>query len=207
MINIYNGSEYEVVNDKHIIIEPIQTDVALATAPSGETATAVAGGSLADDTYYYKVSAVVNDVETDLSGEVDATTSGTDNSVTIAWSPVAYATRYYIYKSIVSGSYNQAFSVDGGQNFTDNGAREIFQKTPPVAITHSSNPSSIRKDLIENVFGIWNAGNDITPQQALLVIEAECVYKFEISEVANQATWLATEAGLDQAVKDVISWI
>ena len=207
MINIKNGADVDAVYDKHILIQPIQTDVSLASAPTGQSAALVAGGSLTDDTYYYKVSAVKFGVETDLSAEVNATTSGANNSIKISWTPVTYAEKYYIYKSLASGEYHEAFEVQSGSNFVDDGNREIFLKEPPVAVTHTNVYSSIRKDLIENVIGDFIAANEFQPARAIVTIEAECEYRFDLSEISNQPTWVTTEAGVDVAVKDILGWI
>ena len=67
------------------------------SAPTGVSATANAGGSLADGTYYYRVTALDGTGETVGSAEVNATTSGTDNSVSISWSAVTGAAKYRVY--------------------------------------------------------------------------------------------------------------
>jgi len=61
------------------------------------TATAVAGGSLADGTYGYFVTAVDEWGQSSPSVIVSATTSGTDNSIRIDWPAVPHATKYRVY--------------------------------------------------------------------------------------------------------------
>lgn len=61
------------------------------------TATAVAGGTLSDDTYGYFVVAIDEWGQSAPSTVVTATTSGTDNSVKIDWPAVPYATKYRVY--------------------------------------------------------------------------------------------------------------
>ena len=93
-----------------------------ATAtPSGVTATAAAGGSLANQTWYYKVTAVDALGETIGSTEASAATSGTNNSVNIAWSAAAGAVSYNVYRGAAAGAESIYFNTTA-LSFLDTGA-------------------------------------------------------------------------------------
>lgn len=209
MIKIHNGQDYNAdpVYEKQVILEIDVDAVTLATGATSAAAVA-AGGSLADDTYYYAVSAIKLGRETAVGGEVNATTSGANNSVKITITPVAYAEKYRIYKGIASGVYNTYFETTG-LIFVDNGQREFSFGTNKVNISASEQIASIRKDEIKNVYSTWIAANGISPERAILHIECseECKYSLDLSQISNQPTWTTTEAGLLQAVKDVLSWV
>jgi phage gp36-like protein len=68
------------------------------------TATGKAGGSLSG-TFYYVVTALNQKGETIKSNEVTFTSGSTNKTATIAWTAIATATSYKIYKSSVSGTY------------------------------------------------------------------------------------------------------
>lgn len=70
------------------------------------TATKIAGGSLADNTYFYKVSAVLRSGETLPCTEVNATTETTNNSVKLVWSAPAVANSVRLYKIYRSTTTN-----------------------------------------------------------------------------------------------------
>lgn len=70
------------------------------------TATKSAGGSLADDQYFYRVAAVLTTGETLACTEANATTSAADNSVTIAWDASGLPNtvrKYKIYRGLTTG--------------------------------------------------------------------------------------------------------
>jgi hypothetical protein len=132
--------------------------VTTMTAPANPGAFAEAGGSLPDDTYYYKVSAIDEAGESIASSEVQATTSGTDNSVTVDWDTVSGAVRYKIYRSLVTGTYGTvSFLVyvnAGTLSYTDTGAVTLTPGTPladadiGVAL---ANPSSFENEWVDGI--------------------------------------------------------
>ena len=89
------------------------------TTPTGVTATAsTSGGSLAANTYYFKVSALDGGLgETLPSSEVSATTSGSTGSVTVSWPAVTNAPYYRVYWGTSAGAENQ-FAYVWGTTFT-----------------------------------------------------------------------------------------
>lgn len=90
------------------------TKIDVAT-PTTLAAAAAAGGALADDTYYYRIAsyrkylgsynASYTFCYSAWSAEVNATTSGTDNTVALTWDAMANATGYIIQRSLVSDDY------------------------------------------------------------------------------------------------------
>jgi hypothetical protein len=117
-------------------------------APSGATATPVAGGSLAPGVYAYRVvarrPAGQGSVATSAgSPEFSATSAG--GSITIAWSPVADATEYQVYGR-APGSATQYWTV-AATSFTDMGAAGT-PGAPPAAGTLWQ---------VKNIFELKNA--------------------------------------------------
>lgn len=105
------------------VIEPNQA--ALATAASG--------GSIANGTYFVKVTALLTSGESAASNEQSITTTGTGiSTVTVTWSAVAGATGYKVYfGSAGSGSENvfSAFGLVTTNTFT---ALPVTSGTPPT---------------------------------------------------------------------------
>jgi len=77
-----------------------------SASPTGVSAAAVSGGSLDDDTYYYRVAAITLYGEQIASTEVSATTSGTHNTVRLTWTADSNAKLYAIYKGTATGDNN-----------------------------------------------------------------------------------------------------
>lgn len=90
------------------------TKIDVAT-PTTLAAVAAAGGALADDTYYYRIASYrkypTNTDNVDFfcysawSAEVNAATSGANNTVALTWDAMANATGYILQRSLVSGDY------------------------------------------------------------------------------------------------------
>jgi hypothetical protein len=78
-----------------------------ATAsPTSLAATATVGGSLDDDTYYYRVAAITLYGEQVAAAEVNATTAGTQSTVTLSWTADSDAKLYAIYRGTATGDNN-----------------------------------------------------------------------------------------------------
>jgi hypothetical protein len=84
-------------------------------APTTPSASLAAGGTLADDTWYYRVTSVDDVGETTGCTEVNATTSGSNNSVLLNWDDMTGATSYRVYRSTTSSVYTSA--SDSGLHF------------------------------------------------------------------------------------------
>lgn len=70
----------------------------IGSAPAGlAPTTSTTGGTLTAGTYFYRVSAVVNETETALATEVSQVTTGSTSTVTLNWTAVSGATAYKVY--------------------------------------------------------------------------------------------------------------
>lgn len=107
-------------------------------APTGLSATAqVTGGTLADDDYFYVVTARNADGgETVISNEDSATVSGGggNGSVDLTWTAVTNATDYRIYRSLTTGGPYGLLNVSVTNSFTDDGS-DSPGAAPPTANT------------------------------------------------------------------------
>lgn len=79
---------------------------AATTTSPAVTATAAAGGSLADDEYFYRIASVTMYGEQLIGDEDSATTATTNNSVDLTWTADANAKLYKIYRGTTAGADN-----------------------------------------------------------------------------------------------------
>ncbi len=113
-------------------------------APTGLGLAAAAGGNLTPvTTYYYEVTAVIPALgESVPSAQQSLTTSTALNDnlgVTLTWTPVAGATSYKIYRSTVSGDFNQAYlTTVTGTSYLDAGPSAALTAPTFVPLTSSS---------------------------------------------------------------------
>lgn len=126
--------------------QPADADTAATTSPLltiGNLAPPVqsavvgsaTGGTLAAATYYYVVTALNAQGETLKSNETSYVAGGATSSVTVAWTAVAGATGYRIYRGTASTVENVYYSVAGtAVSFLDTGAANTGG-TPPVSNT------------------------------------------------------------------------
>lgn len=103
------------------------------TAPGTVTPTpSTTGGTMASGTVFYKVTAIdASGGETAASPEATATTTGSTGSVALAWTAVATAVSYKVYKGTAAGAENTFFTT-GTNSFTDTGAAGTGG-TPPAS--------------------------------------------------------------------------
>lgn len=117
-------------------------------APTSPVATpSTTGGTLASNTYYYKITALDAAGETVGSTEVSATTTGTTSSVALTWTAVSGATSYKIYKGTTSNGEN-AYFTSGTASFTDTGTAGIAGTVP------GSNTTIIAGTLVQPSGGV-----------------------------------------------------
>lgn len=114
--------------------------------PTSLAAATASGGSLADDTYYYRVAAITLYGEQVAAAEVNATTSGTHSSVTLTWTADANAKSYAIYRGLTTGDNNlgllditpaKTYAADGSvstnvASYTDDGTITATATINPV---------------------------------------------------------------------------
>lgn len=84
------------------------------SVPGGLAApsTGTAGGSLATNTYFYKVTALDGGLnETTPSAEVSKAVTGPNGTVTLTWNAVAGAVRYRVYRGTSAGGENVFYTV------------------------------------------------------------------------------------------------
>ncbi|MHA1908631.1 MAG: hypothetical protein ACW98Y_15120 [Candidatus Thorarchaeota archaeon] len=91
---------------KRIPIVPSQFCSPGSASPASPAATAIVGGSLEDDEYFYRVAAITLYGEQVAGTEVSATTSGTHNTVRLSWTADANAKLYAIYRGLATGDNN-----------------------------------------------------------------------------------------------------
>lgn len=103
--------------DRSITLAATPGPTNLAATPSG------AGGTIPAGTYYYRVTAVGATGETIASNEVTVTLSGATSSVALAWTALAGATAYRIYRGTALEAEVLLASPGGtGTSYTDTGA-------------------------------------------------------------------------------------
>jgi hypothetical protein len=100
------------------------------TVPSGASATAVSGGSLAVNTFYYVVTAFNWSGETTASAEVSATTSGSNLSIHVSWSAVAGISGATGIAALVSGYNIYRGTAPGAENL-------LVATVAPTATTYA----------------------------------------------------------------------
>lgn len=96
------------------------------------------GGTLAANTYFYKITALNAFGETIGSNERSVTTVGATSSVALTWGAVTGATSYRIYRGTGAGAENVYYT--GTSVFTDTGAASTGG-SPPGAGTCSYAPA------------------------------------------------------------------
>lgn len=98
------------------------------------TASAVAGGTFADGTYFYKVTALNVSGESTPGTQGSATTATTNNTVHLSWTAVTGATSYNIYRGTVTNTENVLVANTTAVTFNDTNIAGTAG-TPPVANT------------------------------------------------------------------------
>lgn len=125
---------------------------AATTTSPAVTATAAAGGTLADDEYFYRIASVTLYGEQLIGDEDSATTATTNNSVALTWTADANARLYKIYRGTVTGADNldliasipaKTYNADGSvasnvAAFTDDGSYTALTQFVPQSAGEES---------------------------------------------------------------------
>ncbi|MDL2342454.1 MAG: right-handed parallel beta-helix repeat-containing protein, partial [Patescibacteria group bacterium] len=117
----------------------MQPTTLIAATPSSS------GGSMATNTYYYKVvalDAVAN--QTLPSNELSAAVTGPNGSVSLSWNAVTGAASYRVYRGTAAGAedrYLSAAYTTIGTSFTDTGSTTTVVTPPTVASAYNTNLS------------------------------------------------------------------
>jgi hypothetical protein len=110
--------------------------------PSGVSATASAGGSLAAATYYYRVTALNAVGETIGSPECSITLTGINNAVALSWASVTGATGYRVYRG--TSSFGEGvYYATATTSYTDTGASGTLAGPPGSNTTQLSAPGTV----------------------------------------------------------------
>lgn len=91
------------------------------TSPSLTSATAAAGGALADDDYFYNISSVTLYGEQEMGDtEQSASTAATNNSVDLVWTADTEAKLYMIWRGVTTGIANmQLLDIIPAKTYTN----------------------------------------------------------------------------------------
>jgi hypothetical protein len=102
------------------------TVVKMSSQPSAPatpgSSTSTSGGSLAAATYSYRLSRVVDDVESLPSTAVTQVTTGATSTVTVTWGADATAQRFKVYGRVGGSELLLATLPAGSTSWTDTGA-------------------------------------------------------------------------------------
>ncbi|HEV3344305.1 MAG TPA: hypothetical protein VG125_28275, partial [Pirellulales bacterium] len=103
----------------HVTLTPFSTVKALNAPPTLNSVTATSGGNLPINTiYYYEVTATDANGESLPSGEESATVTGANQTLNVAWEPLAGATGYRIYRGTAPGQENTLVGVTDGNTLS-----------------------------------------------------------------------------------------
>jgi len=130
-----------------------------SASPAGLSAAASAGGSLDDDTYYYRVAAITLYGEQAAAAEVNATTSGTHNTVTLSWTANENAKLYAIYKGTATGDNNlELLDIIPAITYTSAGAISSYVSSYDDDGTITETAAIQPLDLTEETIWLVNLG-------------------------------------------------
>lgn len=192
--------------------------VGLALAPIGIVpttfvATKTAEGGLADDTYYYKVTAIGINGESLGSSEANATTSGGDNSVTLEWDDQDDVT-FRVYRGLATGVYTEYRETTSNTLLDDDDDKWLVGSSIP---TVAPDITTYSWSVLNNVVGVEGvfvpAGNDgvsTTPKRTVIEISyngGSDKTMVNLQSVLNQSSWNTGEQScISQAISDIMSW-
>lgn len=102
------------------------------------TATATSGGTIAADTYYFRVSKVTYNGEQLACAEVNQVTTGATSTLTLSWTAETDALQYRIYAGDTSGALTlvriiSAFQYNGSGTITGDTTSIVFTTNPLTA--------------------------------------------------------------------------
>jgi hypothetical protein len=133
----------------------------LATTITAATPSA-AGGTLADGTYYYQVTALNGGNESAPSNEVFATvTGGGSGSVALTWTAVSGATGYRVYRGTAAGVESVFYAPGAVTTYTDINAASSVGSPPATGtwvVVGSSDASTAGMDGLDRWTNSYVAG-------------------------------------------------
>ena len=141
-----------------------------SASPAGLAATEAAGGSLADDQYFYRVAAITLYGEQAAAAEVNATTSATDNTVTLSWTAATGAKEYAIYKGTTTGDDNlELLDIIAATTYTVTGSIDTDVTTYDDDGTITSTAAIQPLDLAEETVWLVNLGKTYGISRPVLI--------------------------------------
>jgi len=123
------------------------------SAPTLNTVTAQAGGSLSAATYFYKLTSLSPSGETILGNEVSGTTAGGNLTLRLAWTAVTGSTGYRIYRGTSAGVQDKLVTTIASAStvtYDDAGAAVVATTTPATNRAYKNNGASV---VIASVLG------------------------------------------------------
>lgn len=178
----------------------------LAT-PTTVTATAVSGGTLAVDQYYYKVIAVFStststntfyEGKSLASSEVTATTDSTNKTVRLTWDAVSGAGGYKVYRATTSGVYLGFLNVaildsvvnSGGTCTWDDTGYALAGNNAFIDIAHGKITIDRTGTQADDTFGVEDLYNaDVSGSWGVIDKDGE-TYKIKTALIlAKDMTW------------------
>ena len=167
-LTAYNAIGESLPSTELDIIPAVSGPIIANKTMTAVTAAATTGGTLAANTYFYKVtvhfsfysgSPVLGINESIPSAEVSVTTSST-GSVLLSWSAVANAIGYTIYRSTASGTETWLTTITGSAltSYTDTGALTPQTLRPPTTYSPGYLQSAtqvVNWTAVPNATGYW----------------------------------------------------
>jgi len=170
--------------------------------------------SLPLDTYYYVVTAIGTNGESNISSEVSETTVENSEGITIDWDDQEYIDTYRVYRGTETGVYDGYIEVSES-SFTDLGERELNTNQTSPVLNMTSNSTS-NKYAYSTAFNLSNAIICSTSVDNIFKIHLKnesIDFWINLSSVLNQPTWYTNGwtiyqqyEGMMQAVRDLTNW-
>lgn len=113
-------------------------DSGVATPVLNAPTTATTGGTLAEATYFYVITATNANGETVKSNEVSQATTGTASTVGLSWTAITGATGYKVYRSTATGTEALLETLGAVTSYTDTGTATTAP-TPPTSNSTGNN--------------------------------------------------------------------
>ncbi len=177
---VYRGTATGAENVLVAVVTPGSatgyTDLgALIGAPTLKAPALIAGGTLtADAEVFYVLSALSSSGETLQSAEVNATPTSTTLSVALAWTQIAGATGYKLYRSLTTATYGATSllaTLGSGTTvaYTDTGAATVAGQPVSTSTAFSATPATVPTVNTAVTSSASYALGEVLPTRAVMV--------------------------------------
>lgn len=123
MVNqVFSSQDQSSIKYKNITFVGNNNTGTISAPTQNAVTTSATGGTLAAGTYFYQVSALTANGETNASNEQSVTTTGTTSSNTVSWGAVSGATGYRVYRGTVTGGENVYYALGNVTSYIDTNA-------------------------------------------------------------------------------------